>query len=172
MTDERPDLHAVEAVPPVVANSGQPELDPEDQAGPTVTDDASDADDVLSAREVKFCDLLAIGRSPAEVAKEIGLSERSGRRWRKKPEIIEAVRVRLSENIATGKSILAAGMAKAASGLVSMSSGEDEPDAARVSACRAVCDGAVKLVEIEELQARLAALEVQLASNGGKQRWT
>ena len=152
---EKPDL-------PPVANSGQPELEPEDQVGPTVTDAGSDADDGLSAREVRFCDLLATGTPPAEAARAVGIAERSGRRWRKKPEIIEAIRARLSENIATGKSILAAGMAKAATGLVAMAGGEDEADAARVSACRAVTEGAVKLCELDELQARLAELEVRL----------
>ena len=126
----------------------------------------------FSARETRFVDALAVGRSPSEAAREIGLSDRSGRRWRKRPEIIEAVRARLSENIATGKSILASGMAKAATGLVAMASGETPAEAARVSACKAVTEGACKLVEIEELQARLAQLEERLAtSNGGKQ-WT
>jgi hypothetical protein len=164
---ERPDL-----VPPVVANFGQPELEPEDQVDPTVADAGDDGDAGLSAREVKFCDLLATGTPPAEAARAVGIAERSGRRWRKKPEIIEAVRVRLSENIATGKSILAAGMAKAARALVEMSDGAEEADAARVSACRAVTESAVKLVELDELQTRLALLEAQLASSGGKPRWT
>jgi transposase len=158
--DDTPDLHLLEAVPAV------------SETGRILDDDDGDGE-TLSAREIRFVDALATGRSPSEAAKEIGLSDRSGRRWRKKPEIIEAVRARLSENIATGKSILAAGMAKAATGLVSMASGETPAEAARVSACRAVTEGAVKLCEVAELETRLAALEERLATNdGGKPRWT
>jgi len=157
---ERPDLHLLESVP-AVSDSGRI---PDDDEGDTES---------LSAREIRFVDALAVGRSPSEAAREIGLSDRSGRRWRKKPEIIEAVRARLSENIATGKSILAAGMAKAATGLVSMASGETPAEAARVSACRAVTEGAVKLCELADLQTQLAEIQTRLAINdGGKPRWT
>jgi hypothetical protein len=148
MTDEKPDLRVVEAVPPVSENGQNPAEEEDDGEG-------------LSARETRFVDALAVGRSPSEAAKEIGLSDRSGRRWRKKPEIIEAIRARLSENIATAKSILASGAAKAATGLVQMASGETPAEAARVSACRAVTEGAVRLVEIEEIESRLAELEAR-----------
>jgi hypothetical protein len=155
---EKPDLHLLEAVPAV------------SETGRILDDDDGDGE-TLSAREIRFVDALATGRSPSEAAREIGLSDRSGRRWRRKRELIEAVRARLSENIATGKSILAAGMAKAATGLVSMASGETPAEAARVSACRAVTEGAVKLCEVAELEARLAALEAQLTNDGEKPRW-
>jgi hypothetical protein len=156
---ERPDL-----VPPVVANSGQPGLEPEDQVDPTVADACDDGDAGLSAREVKFCDLLAAGTPPAEAARAVGIAERSGRRWRKKPEIIEAIRARLSENIATAKSILAAGAAKAATGLVDMASGEAEPDAARVSAARAVVENATKMIDLAEIERQLAEVQARLAT--------
>ena len=155
---EKPDLYLLEAVPAV------------SETGRILDDDDGDGE-TLSAREIRFVDALATGRSPSEAAREIGLSDRSGRRWRRKRELIEAVRARLSENIATGKSILAAGMAKAATGLVSMASGETPAEAARVSACRAVTEGAVKLCEVAELEARLAALEAQLTNDGEKPRW-
>jgi len=139
------------------------------ETGRIPDDDETDTES-LSARETSFVDALATGCSPAEAAREIGLSDRSGRRWRKRPEIIEAIRARLAENIATGKSILASGMAKAATGLVEMASGEKPAESARVSACRAVTEGAVKLCEVAELEARLAALEERLA-NGGTKQW-
>jgi hypothetical protein len=144
-------------VPPMTESGQNP---PEDEG----------EDDGLSARETRFCDALAAGRGPAEAAREINLSDRSGRRWRKKPEIVAAVRARLAENIATGKSILAAGMAKAATGLVAMASGKARPNSARVAACRAVTDGAVKLCELAELQAQLADLQQQIVNMPGGQR--
>jgi hypothetical protein len=154
MDAEKPPIRLLEAV----SDSGR---------NPDEEDEATEA---LSAREIRFVDALAVGRSPSEAANEIGLSDRSGRRWRRKPEIIEAIRARLSENIATGKSILAAGMAKAATGLVSMASGETKADPGRVSACRAVTEGAVKLCELADLQQQLGALKEQIAALPGNKR--
>ena len=148
MDSEKPPIRLLEAV----SDSGR---------NPDEEDEATEA---LSAREIRFVDALAVGRSPSEAANEIGLSDRSGRRWRRKPEIIEAIRARLSENIATGKSILAAGMAKAATGLVAMANGEAKADPGRVSAARAVCDGAIKLCELSDLQQQLAEIQQQLAA--------
>jgi hypothetical protein len=150
MSDNPPDLHVV-----VAADSGQK------------PDDVDEGEDSLSARETRFVDALAAGRVPSEAAKEIDLSDRSGRRWRKKPHIVEAIRARLSENIAVGKSILAAGMAKAATGLVAMASGDTPAESARVAACRAVTEGAVKLCELSDLQLEVEAIRSQLASQPG-----
>jgi hypothetical protein len=147
---ERPDLHVVEAVP-AVSESGRI---PDDDEGDTES---------LSARETRFVDALAAGTTPHEAAKAIGLSDRSGRRWRQKSYLMAAIKVRLADSIAVGRSILAAGMAKAATGLVAMASGESAADSARVSACRAVTEGAVKLCELADLQAQLAEIQAQLA---------
>jgi len=99
------------------------------------------------------------GVQPREAARAHWAIRCSGRGWRKGPESIEQSARRLAENIATGKSILASGMAKAATGLVEMASGEKPAESARVSACRAVTEGAVKLCEVAELEARLARLK-------------
>jgi hypothetical protein len=155
---EGPDLRVIEAVPPV-SESGRTPAEDEDDGEP------------LSARETMFCDALAAGTTPREAATQVGISARTGRRWRQKPEIQTAVRSRLNDSIAVAKSILASGAAKAATGLVAMADGTAEAEAARVSACRACVDGATKLIELDELQSRLAALEERLATNGGKQ-WT
>jgi hypothetical protein len=157
---ERPDLHLPES--PVVANSGRPELEPEDKGSPTVTDAASDADAGLSAREVKFCDLLATGTPPAEAARIVGIAERSGRRWRQKARIQAAIRARLNDAVAVGRSILASGMGRASHALVSMADGTEDASAPRVSAARAVVETTAKLVELEDVQARLAELEARL----------
>jgi hypothetical protein len=53
-----------------------------------------------------------------------------------------------------------------------MSDGSEEASAPRVSAARAVVEGATRLVEIEEIESRLAEVEAQLTSNGGTKRWT
>jgi phage terminase small subunit len=128
-----------------------------------IQDDDDAAGEELNPREILFVDGLALGRTLGDAATAAGISARSGRRWKTKPEIAAAIRVRMSENIAVGRAILAAGMSKAATGLVAMASGEALADSARVSACRAVVENATKLIEIDEMVARLEQLEEQIA---------
>ena len=150
-------------VPPV-ANPGQPELEPEDQVDPTVADAGGDADAGLSAREVKFSDLLALGTPPAEAARQVGIAERSGRRWRQKTRIQAAIRSRLNDSVAVCRSVLAQGSATAARALVDMATGEVEAEAARVSAARAVVENTMRLTDLEQIEAQIAELKSTLAA--------
>ncbi len=163
MTDtEGPDLHVVEAVPAdETGHSDGADAD----AGP-------DDEARLSPKEIRFVDALAAGETSCQAAKLTGICDRTGRRWRQRPEIQSALRSRLNDSLGAARAILACGAARAASGLVSMADGSEPAESPRVSAARAVVEGATRLVEIEEIEARLAALEEQLTSNGGKQRWT
>ncbi len=147
---EPPDLRVV---PP--SDSGQK---------PNETEEAPEE---LSARETRFSDELASGTSLADAASAVGISPRSARRWRKKPEIAEAVRARLSENVSMARAILSAGASKAAIGLVDMASGTAPAESARVSAARGVLESTMKLTELEDVIERLAALEAQLANHPG-----
>jgi hypothetical protein len=135
-----------------------------------IHDEDDAAGDGLNPREILFVDALALGHTLGDAATAASISTRSGRRWKAKPAIAESIRTRMIENVAVGRAILAAGMSKAATGLVAMASGEAIPDSARVSACRAVVEGAVKLVEIDELVARLAQLEARLAEQPSRLR--
>jgi phage terminase small subunit len=163
MTDmEKPDLRVVASVP--ADKSGQPD-GAEADAGP-------DDEACLSPKEIRFCDALAAGETSCQAAKLAGITDRTGRRWRQRPEIQTAVRARLNDSLGAARAILACGAARAATGLVSMSDGSEEASAPRVSAARAVVEGATRLVEIEEIESRLAEVEAQLTSNGGTKRWT
>ncbi len=124
-------------------------------------EDDDPADDSLSAREIRFADALAAGASVADAATAVGISPRSARRWRKKPELAELVKARLSENVSMARAILSAGTSKAALGLVSMAGGEVPSDSARVAACARVLDSALQLGNFEEFESRLAAVEGQ-----------
>jgi hypothetical protein len=130
-----------------------------------IQNDDDAAGEGLNPREVLFVDALALGRTLGDAAMAASISARSGRRWKSKPAIAEAIRARMTENIAVGRAILAAGMAKAATALVAMAGGEAVADAPRVSAARAVVEGASKLVAIDEMVARLAQLEAQVAAH-------
>ena len=125
-------------------------------------DEGGHGGEALSPREIRFADELAAGRSLADAASSVGISPRSARRWRKKPEIAEAVRARLAESISMARAILSAGASKAALGLVDMSSGDAEPNSARVSAARGVLESAMKFAELEDVVERLTKLEAQL----------
>jgi hypothetical protein len=162
MTDEHPDLRVVASVP--ADKSGQPD-GAEADAGP-------DDEARLSPKETRFVDALAAGETSCQAAKQAGITDRTGRRWRQRPEIQSAVRSRLNDSLGAARAILACGAARAATGLVSMSDGSEEASAPRVSAARAVVEGATRLVEIEEIESRLAEVEAQLTSNRGTKRWT
>jgi hypothetical protein len=77
-----------------------------------------------------------------------------------------AIRDRLSENLARARAILSAGAGEAASALVGMASGSKESDAGRISAARAVLEGATKLGDAEDVSERLSAIEARLAQGG------
>ena len=157
-TDEEtpPDLHAM---PPVSDAGGQPDAEAEA--------DSQDAEGRLSVREIRFCDLLATGETSCQASKAVGVTDRTGRRWRLRPEIQAAVRSRLNDSVGAARSIMACGAARAATGLVAMADGSEPAESPRVSAARAVVEGATRLVEIEEIEARLAELEARLANQPG-----
>lgn len=166
MSKRKPAPPAPLVLVPPAANSGQPGLEPEDQVDPTVADACSDADAGLSARELKFCDLLATGTPPAEAARAVGIAERSGRRWRQKPRIQAAIRSRLNDAVAVCRSVLAQGSANSARALVEMATGVEEPDSARVSAARAVVENTMRLTDLEQIEAQIAELAAQLSGTG------
>lgn len=136
------------------------------QNGPAQGEE-SDRSELLNAREALFVDSIAAGESLADSAKAAGISYRTGRRWRLKPHVAQSIRNRVSENLAQTRAILSAGSSRAGRALVAMADGSQPADAPRVSAARAVVESASRLVELQELEARLAELEGQIA---GKQR--
>jgi hypothetical protein len=62
-------------------------------------------------------------------------------------------------------------MARAARGLVAMADGTASAESPRVSACRAVIEGAVSLAEVEELLIRVAELEAAFNKRPKSGRW-
>jgi hypothetical protein len=145
-----PTLTAVPPVPPV-AKSGQADAE--------VVDEGPASEALLLPREQIFIEALAGGATSCQASKVAGISDRSGRRWRQRPEIQASVRARLGDALGAARAILACGAARAATAMVSMADGSEPAEAARCSAARGVLDGANLAVEIEEIQTRLAELE-------------
>lgn len=121
----------------------------------------ADERDTLTARQRKYASALAEGATAGQAAKLAAVSERTGRRWRQRPEIEAAVRAAQSENMALGRAVLVSGVAKCARSLISMGAGETDADAARVSACRVVLDTASGWLDLADVTARVEALEAQ-----------
>lgn len=120
------------------------------------TDDR-EAPDGLTPEESSFVDALSCGASIPDAAKLVGLSPRSGRRWKAKAHVASALRARLSENVGLAKAVLAAGAARAATALVEIAGGQ-KADPVQVSACRSVLENAIKAIEISDLQAEVAKI--------------
>ncbi len=116
----------------------------------------------LSPRELRFVQALASGKTLAQASQAVGISPRSGRRWRSTPRVATALREALQEQVGQCKAVLASGAARAARSLVRMTDGKGT--AVRVAASKAVVDNAIKTVEIDELQAKVADLEATLAT--------
>jgi hypothetical protein len=153
-----PPLALVPPVAPEPAKSGQPDAD--------VVNDGPDAEAALSPREVRFVDAIAAGEVGCQAAKLAGIADRTGRRWRQRPEIQAAVRSRLNDSLATARAILAQGSARAAKSLVDMSDDESIATSPKVAASRAVIEQATALTSVEDLQAKLAELEARLQQPG------
>jgi hypothetical protein len=135
------------------------------QTGPAQEDEGQDPEG-LDGRENAFVDAVASGHSLKDGATAAGIGYRTAKRWHKRPEIVAAIRLRVSENLAQARAVLASGASRAARSLVDMSDGARVADAPTVSAARAVVEAASRLVEVEEMERRLSELEARLSGNG------
>jgi len=150
-----PEAKPTLSVVPDVAQGGPPgEAHDEDPEG-------------LSLQEAAFVDAVAAGGTLQDGATAAGISYRTAKRWHRKDQIMAAVRARISASLAQARAVLASGAGRAARSLVELSDTAGVGDAPKISASRAVIDGATKLVEIEELSARLAELEARLGQQPG-----
>jgi hypothetical protein len=133
-----------------------------DTSGQDAASEPDEETDGLSPMEQRFVDMSGTGTGMEDMAGELGLSSRTLRRWKLKPEIATAIRLRTSELMSQTRATLASASSRAARELSKLAESA-EPDTARVSACRAVIANAAKFAEVEEIQQRLAELEARLA---------
>jgi hypothetical protein len=153
---DKPDLHVVPVNPD--GPSTPPGMAPDDEDTFTA--------EPLNARELLLVEAIAKGESLADSATAAGISYRTARRWRLKVSVAEQIRNRISENLAQTRAILSAGSSRAARALVDMSDGKKVADAPTVSAARAVVDCTSRLVELQEMESRLADVEARLNTGG------
>ncbi|MBC7294292.1 MAG: helix-turn-helix domain-containing protein [Thermoleophilia bacterium] len=120
----------------------------------------------LSPRHWKAVELLATGLSIRRVATELGVGDSTVRRWCRRPEFAAALREAQREAWGHMVRKLRALADKTVGVLQDVMEGAKDTPGARVSACRAVLDFALRAEEVErleELEQRLAVLEERLA---------
>ena len=117
---------------------------------------------LLTGKKAKAVELLAQGLSPSEVADKVGVSDRTVRRWVKRPEVAEALRELQREALHGIARRLRALAQHATDALGHVLKSENTTPAVRVSSARAVLEFVIRLEElekVEELETRVAAIE-------------
>ncbi|MGC9984761.1 MAG: hypothetical protein ABSF35_14165 [Polyangia bacterium] len=146
--------------PPADGTDTKPSLSIVDTKG---HEDDGEPPDGLDTREALFVEGVAAGKTLDEVCKPLGICARTGRRWRSRPQVDEAIRARLLENVSVGRAILSSGFARASRALVDMSDGTEAAESARVSAARAVVENVTRLTDLAEIERQIAELKAALA---------
>lgn len=123
-----------------------------------------DGEDTFTVPELIFIDSIAEGLSVQASAEKAGFSYMTGRRYYKRTDIKRAIREKAKEFIQAGARVLSQRAASAATSLADMASNREDPNPARVSACKAVLEIGIKIVEIDGMAERLEAVEAQLAA--------
>ncbi len=128
---------------------------------PLSEDLAMTPDETLSPTEVRLIAAIveAPAASQADIAKAIDLSARHVRRLLARERVRKALDDAARAGLAAGASVLGRGAQRAAEALLAMAMGTARATAPRVQACRAVLDGAGRLIDLVDLERRIAGLE-------------
>jgi hypothetical protein len=117
--------------------------------------------DTLSALQTKAIMALMSEASIQAAAKVAGTSERTLHRWLDDPEfsrVYSAARRKAMQHAIT---TLQRGASGAAEALATIACDVDEKGSTRVQAARAVIELGLRTIELEDLEARIAALEAR-----------
>ena len=116
----------------------------------------------LSRNKEKAIGALLLAPSIPDAAKSIGIHERTLWRWLKDQKFKEAFKKARREVVRQAIAHVQAGMSEAVNTLREIISDKDAPASARVTAAKAMIDMSLKAVEVEDLELRIEALEVQV----------
>jgi len=120
----------------------------------------------LTARQEKA--ILAILSEPGveAAAAAVGVNPATLWRWQKEPAFREALADARREAFSTATTRIAGACAGAVETLRSIAADKDAPTSARVSAAKAILDGARQALEVQDLDARIAAIEERMRGSG------
>ncbi|HVV50746.1 MAG TPA: winged helix-turn-helix transcriptional regulator [Polyangia bacterium] len=128
-------------------------------------------DELLTPTEMRL--LAAIKANPgatsADLAAEIGNSERHVRRLLARERVRKALDAAARAGLASASSVLGRNAQRAAEALAGMAAGTSKATTPRVQACRAVLDGAGRLIDLVALEDRIKRLEMEREPSGGLQ---
>lgn len=117
--------------------------------------------DISPKQELAIIHLLAQPTLSA-AATAAGVNERTLYRWLQDPAFDAAYRATRRDAVRQAIAVLQRSAGDAAAALASIAGDPTEKGSSRVSAARAILELAIKAVEIEDLDARLAAVEAAL----------
>lgn len=113
----------------------------------------------LSRKQDAFIETLLTVPTILEAAKVIGVTHTTAWRWLKEPSVQDAYRLARREVVQHAITRLQQATGRAVDTLLTIMEDIDSPASARVSAAKAILETAVRAVEIESLEARIATLE-------------
>ena len=98
----------------------------------------------------------------AAAAQAAGVNESTLWRWFQSPAFADAYRLARREAMAYAMARIQAALSEAVDTLRAVMADDDAPAGSKVSAARTVIDTAVKVAEIEDLEARVRLLEARI----------
>jgi len=113
----------------------------------------------LTAQEMRALAALLDRPTRTSAAAAVGITERTLRRWMRKPAFAAALREAQHEIVRETSSRLIAASGKAVTALLLVMVNKDAPPAARVAASKAVLEHAQRAYELGAVDERLGALE-------------
>jgi len=118
--------------------------------------------DKLSRKQEQGISALLLQPTLADAATAIGVDERTLRRWlREHPAFQAAYREARRQVVQHAIVQVQQATAEAVATLRTVMQAQTAPASAKVSAAKVILETAVKAVELEDLEARIAALETQ-----------
>ena len=115
--------------------------------------------DNLTPRQRRFVGALLTARTIAEAAAAVGCSARTGERWARLPAVQSALRDAQGEALAQTARRAFAALSMALDVLQNIMADPGAPTGARVSAARCVLESASRIFALQDLTARVEALE-------------
>src|SRR5712691_4010425 len=115
----------------------------------------------LSRKQDAFISALLLAPRLADAAHTAGIGEVTAWRWLKDATFQQAYREARRAVVQHAIANVQKATSEAVETLRSVMQDDENPASARVSAAKAILETAVKAVELEDLEARIAALEAQ-----------
>lgn len=121
----------------------------------------------LSKRKEMAIAVLLTTPTLQEASKKIGVSYSTLWRWLQDPSFQKALKEAKKQAVAQATSTLSKICHESVLTLQEIMNDKTAPASARVSAAKTVLDSGLKVIEMDELEARLAEIEKDLAENKG-----